>query len=418
MDLLLKNILLPTGRRCDLSIRGGVIAHIGGPARADQTIDCGGMLCLPGAIDMHVHMRDGTQAYKETWKTGSQSALAGGITLVVDQPNCIPPITNESILKERISAARKASFCHFAINAAVTPGAALEEMWSSGAMAFGEIFMTESSFAEGIPEQTLQTALKRIQALGATATIHAEHILAGADDSLTAHTMIRPEAGEAQAVHRIEDLAPSRIALHFCHLSCGMAIDAAIGTVEVTPHHLFLSLERFHPKDGEGKVNPPLRREKTRKQLWERWNRINVVASDHAPHTRDEKVRDFAEVPPGIPGVETMVPLLLAEVQKSRISLQSVMEKTMFNPAAIMGLPKREIHPGNPADLALYPHQARFISADQLHSRAGWSPFEGMEAIFPEIVLVNGVVALRNDEFYETPAQWVPGSGYIPSQIQ
>jgi dihydroorotase len=203
--------------------------------------------------------------------------------------------------------------------------------------------------------------------------------------------------------------------VHFCHLSNAAAVRAAktVGTIEATPHHLFLSRERFSPDDARGKVNPPLRSEHERKALWEVWDLIDVIASDHAPHTVREKDAGFIKAPSGIPGVETMIPLLLGAVLERRISLASVIEKTSAAPSRILGIPEAGFSVGNRADFAIFPREAVPISADLLHSRCGWSPFEGMPAVFPREVIISGMTAFREGEFFPVPARWYPGRGFM-----
>ncbi|MDT8358262.1 MAG: dihydroorotase, partial [Methanomicrobiaceae archaeon] len=347
------------------------------------------------------------------WKTGTRSALSGGVTTVVDQPNSIPPVTTPFILEERVRAAAGAAVCRFAINAAARPEADLAALWRAGAMAIGEAFVAPSSYAEGVGHEAFCEILHRALDLGAPVTVHAEEVGGGTDDSLAMHEHLRSRAGEARAVMRICDDAPPGARVHFCHLSAPGSISAACGTVEVTPHHLFLPVERFSPEDGRGKVNPPLRPEHIRRELWSCWDRIDVVASDHAPHTAEEKSGPYPDAPAGIPGVETMVPLLLREVFCSRIPLSSLIEKTSTNPSRILGLPPRGQEVGQDADIALYPRKATQVRAENLHSRAGWTPFEGFEAVFPRLVVVAGKIALRDGEITPTAPGWIPGNGYI-----
>ncbi len=413
-DLLLKDVTLPTGRRADLTVAGGIVRHVGAPMmRADETIDCGRFTCLPGAVDMHVHMRGGVQAEKEDWRTGTMSAVAGGVTVVVDQPNTIPAITTPDILRARIREAEEHAICGFAINAAVVPDADLEGMWSAGAMAFGEIFAAPSSYGEGLDPETLRRSLARIHALGGPATIHAEEVSDLAPETLAGHDRARPGAGEARAFRAVSALAPEGMRLHFCHASTPASVRAARGTVEVTPHHLFLSYEDFEGEDAGGRVNPPLRDEQTRRALWSCWDRIDVIASDHAPHTPDEKARPFQAAPSGIPGVETMLPLLMAAVRRGRVTLTSVMEKTSWRPATILGIPRAGFEPGSRADFALYPDEITRIDASHLHAKCGWSPFEGFDAVFPEEVIVRGRRAYSCGDFYAGGPAWYPGQGFL-----
>lgn len=415
-DLVLRNVTLPTGRRADIVVANGIVRHVGAPVRAEETIDCSGYTCLPGAVDMHVHMRGGAQAQKEDWHTGTMSAVAGGVTVVVDQPNTVPPITTPELLRERIREAEKQAVCGFAVNAGVLPDADLSGMRDAGAMAFGETFAAPSSYGEGLDAETLKELLAHIHALGGLATVHAEEVSDRAPETLAEHDSARSGAGEARAVRAVSDLAPAGIRLHFCHLSTAASVRAARGTVEATPHHLFLSYGMFDPDDTRGRVNPPLRDEETRRELWSCWDAIDVVASDHAPHTLSEKAVPFKNAPSGIPGVETMVPLLMAAVLRGRITLASVIEKTSWRPAAILGIPRAGFEPGDRADFALYPDEVTRIDASCLHAKCGWSPFEGLEAVFPEEVVVGGARACACGDLREACPAWYPGQGYLSLQ--
>ena len=343
-SLALQNVSLPDGRVADVTIRDGTVCHIGAGIPADRVIDCTGLFVLPAATDMHVHMRGGSQSAKEDWESGTRSALAGGVTVVVDQPNAIPPITTPETLRARIFEAQENSFCHFAINSGVTHNTPINAMWSAGAMAFGEVFFAPSSYGEAVTLQELRTALTRIHALGGLATIHAEEVIQGPDTTLESHAQIRSPEGEGRAVLAVLHANTAGCRLHFCHMSTGASVDAAQGSVEATPHHLFLSREMFENTDTFAKVNPPLRSERERKELLSRWKRIDVVASDHAPHTRPEKLQPFPDAPSGVPGVETALPLLLAAVLEKTISLPEVIAKTSRNPATILGIPPAALH--------------------------------------------------------------------------
>lgn len=337
-SLVLRNVTLPSGRVADITAAEGRVAHVGACQVTADFLDCTGLLVLPAAIDMHVHMRGGSQSAKEDWKSGSMSALAGGVTVVVDQPNTVPPITTRKLLYDRVCDAQAHSWCNFALNSSVTAQTPLEEMWRAGAMAFGETFFAPSSYGDAIGEGTLSRAMERIHAVDGLLTLHAEEVSEYPDTGMISHDHARSPRGELEAVKAVQGLNKAGCRLHFCHLSTKRSLDAASGSVEVTPHHLFLSLEDFEDHDPSGKVNPPLRTEQERKQLWGCWDRIGVIASDHAPHTRAEKAQDFSSAPSGIPGVETLLPLLLARVIEGKISLQSVIEKTSSHPAELLGI--------------------------------------------------------------------------------
>ncbi len=410
--LVLMNVTLPSGRVVDITLDAGRVAHTGASLSCAESIDCKGLIVVPAGIDMHVHMRGGSQSAKEDWKSGSMSALAGGVTVVVDQPNTLPPLNTPEHLNNRVCDAQKHSFCNFAINSSVTPQTPLVKMGEAGAMAYGETFYAPSSYGEGISDTALQDALRQIHTLGGLATIHAEKVSEFPDTDLVAHNLVRSPEGEMLAVKEVGKLNTTGCRLHFCHLSTKRSIDAATATVEVTPHHLFLSYEDFEKTDPFVKVNPPLRTEKERKHLWERWNRIDVIASDHAPHTREEKDQDFSLAPSGIPGVETLVPLLLARVVQGKISLKSVIEKTSTAPADLLGIPRAGFCVGDRADFAIYPKIPTPVTSEMLHSKCGWTPFEGHMGLFPQTVIMGGNIVYRNGDFFRSEPLWFSGKGY------
>jgi dihydroorotase len=414
-DMVLADVTLPDGRVADLSIRDGLVCHTGAPLPAEQIISCRGMTVLPGGVDMHVHLRGGIQREKEDWESGSMSAIAGGVTVVIDQPNTIPPLTTPDAFRSRVAEAGRNSRCSFAINAGVTSGTDLPALWREGAMAFGEIFAAPSSYGEGLSREDLSAALSRIGRLGGLATIHAEEAGTAVPGTLADHNRNRPPRGETETVRSIVQSHGLSARLHFCHLSVSSSVTAAgTASVEVTPHHLFLSIEQSIGTDTLRKVNPPIRGEREREQLVRMWDRIDVIASDHAPHTLREKDVPFGDAPSGIPGVETMLPLLVAWMKEGRISRASLMEKTSWRPADILGIPRAGFMPGERADFALYGDEIAEISVDDLHSRAGWTPYEGFPAVFPEQVILGGAPAYEDGEFHETAPLWFPGRGYYP----
>ena len=416
LDLLLKNVRLPEGRIVDISIAGGLVVHAGAGAGADRTIDCTGILVLPGGVDMHVHMRGGArEAPKEDWWTGSRAALAGGVTLVVDQPNTIPPLTTVEAFRHRVEEARRDSLCHFAVNAGVIPGSPLPDLWRSGAMAFGEIFLAPSTGGAGVSAREMATPLREIHTLGALATIHAEEATEAPEEDLASYGINRSQEAEIRAISRAKEVAPEGMRLHFCHLStAGSVAVSAPHTSEVTPHHLLLSQEDFRPDDARGKVNPPLRNAAGREKLWAAWDRVTVLASDHAPHTTREKAGDFATAPAGMPGVETLIPLLIPKLLSGAISPVSLIAKTSANPCRILGIPAPGFSGGDRADFSLCPPEVTTVHARDLHSRCGWTPFEGKEAVFPETVILAGEEVFRTGDFSPGNPRWFPGRGYHP----
>lgn len=407
-DLILKNArayieggLVDT----DIRIEDGKIVEIKKDLHGehDLLLDLKGLILLPGAIDVHVHMRDGKEAYKEDWFTGTSSAAAGGVTTVVDQPNTDPPIITRKRLDERISKASSQAVVDFLINGGVEKLENFRELYEGGVRAFGEIFQYR------FEPDSLKAILDKIWELGAIATIHPEKKRCVEKDPL------RPPVCEIEGIKDV--LSLNRWGrMHFCHVSVPQGVDliksgGGGATLEVTPHHLFLCDKDRDRLGGYGWMNPPLRSDADRKGLWERVDSIDIIASDHAPHTHGEKLGD--DPPPGVPGVETMVPLMLREVKEGNLSLKRLVELVSERPASIFGLGKygkRGINVGSDADLIVVDMQEeKVIRGDELHSKCRWTPYEGMIGIFPQMTLVRGEVV------YEAGAV-IGGSGrYLPS---
>ncbi|WP_373838415.1 dihydroorotase [Methanospirillum sp.] len=423
--LVLRDVLIPGGRIADITISNGLVKHVGATGKADQEISCNGKIVLPAGTDLHVHMRDGVQKNKETWESGTKSAVAGGITVVVDQPNTIPPLTTPELINKRMMLASSQAYSRFAINGGVTGEADLAGMWQAGVFAFGETFVGPSSYGEAVSTEVLSRMMKEVACFNALMTIHAEQVTEGQNYSLSDHDNLRPISGEVKVIQDILDLnsTDKGCNLYFCHLSSADALRAIPdGTAirEVTPHHLFLSFEKFEPDDVYGKVNPPLRSETVRRELFSCWNKIDVIGSDHAPHTVQDKNQEFFKAPSGIPGVETMIPLLMSQVMDKKISILDIITKTSWKPSEVLGIRKAGYLPGERADFAIYPDELTTITTEFLHSAAGWSPYEGMKAVFPEQTILGGEIVYDSGDFFrpessgDTPNSqlWFPGRGY------
>lgn len=416
LDLLLRNVSVPGDRVVDIGARAGRTVRVDSNQDAARTIDCRGLLVMPAGVDIHVHLRGGAQAYKEDWESGTRAALAGGVTVIVDQPNTDPPLETPERFRARVDQGLKKSRCGFGINGAVTPDAEIEGLHVAGAIAFGEIFVAASSYGSAIDTGMLQDALARVARLGALATLHLEEPLPGTPSTLEEHDRLRPPAGEDQALARVLAVAPPDIRLHCCHLTSPDAVRRARvagATAEMTPHHLLLDREAFAPGDGRGRVNPPLRTRAGREALMACLGEASVVASDHAPHTIEEKARPFPQAPAGFPSVETMMPLLVARAITGEFAVNRLIALTSANPARLIGIRPAGFNPGDRADFALYRRNVEPILAERLHSRCGWTPFEGMPAVFPEIVIMGGEVAYEHGRFADLPGYWIHGKGYV-----
>ena len=451
LDVLIKNTrVLSDGRLmpAEILIENGKIKGISKEFRIssyDEIIDAHNMVAIPAGIDGHVHFRDPGLTYKEDWHSGSCSAAAGGITSVLEHPNTIPPVADKSGFSLKLKRAKKKSVVDFGINGGVTDNIdKLSELWRYGVSVFGEIFMAESTGGLNISRETLGGALNQIGRLDALACIHAEdeklrlenEILLKNDSAIDVHSRIRPNVCEEIAVKdciRANSEATVPAKLHFCHASTPEAVsvikdartqfsssgNAGKITCEVTPHHLFLSAKDYNRLGTLGKMNPPLRSSEDAAYMIQALNSglIQAVASDHAPHAYHEKDVPMRAAPSGVPGVETLMPLMLAAVRKNLISLERVIEVTSLNPARIFGLDrlgKGSMDVGSDADLLLFdPKDMVPIKAKNLHTQCDWTPYEGMDGIFPGMTLLRGAVLWDGHQVIakKGSGQFLPGAG-------
>jgi dihydroorotase len=412
--MLIRNATLADGRVRDVRVDGETIDAVGeGLDADDEVIDATGKRLLPGMIDAHVHFREPGYSHKETWTTGSRSAAAGGVTTVFDQPNTDPPTVDATSFEQKARLARE-SAVDYGINGGVTedwmPGELLEEPLA----ALGEVFLADSTGDMGIDATLFEEAVERAAAAGVEVTVHAEDATlfdetAKDRDDADAWSAYRTAEAEIEAVGRACTVASDLGAeIHIAHTSTpkGADIAAEAGmTCEATPHHLFLSREDLPDLGTLGRMNPPLRSEKRREDLFERLvdGTVDIVATDHAPHTREEKDASIWDAPSGVPGVETALPLLLEEARKGTIDYEHVRDVTASNVADIFELPKKgHVEAGNDADLVLFDPEATVpIRGEELHSKCGWTPFEGRDAVFPELTMVRGNVVYHDGEFGE-----------------
>jgi dihydroorotase len=410
--MLFRDATLADGRVRDVRIDGESIVEVGTGLDGDgETIDADGKLLLPGMIDAHVHFREPGFPHKETWLTGSRSAAAGGVTTVFDQPNTEPP-TVDAAGYERKAELASASLVDYAINGGVTDDWVPEELLEKPIGALGEVFLADSTGEMGIDTERYEEAVNRAHEAGVPITVHAEDATLF-DESVADRTdpdawsAYRTAEAEIEAIRRacrVADDLGARV--HVAHTSTPEGVEAVseVGmTCEVTPHHLFLSQADLEGLGTFGRMNPPLRsedrRESMRRLLVD--GEIDIVATDHAPHTRAEKDAGIWDAPSGVPGVETALPLLLEAARNGRIGYERIRDVTAANVADIFGLERKgRIETGNHADLVLVDPDASVpIRGDALHSKCEWTPFEGRPGVFPELTMVRGHVVFRDGEF-------------------
>lgn len=405
----------------DLWIRDGKVASLGGTHQAEETIDGRGMIVLPGAVDLHVHFRDPGYTHKEDWETGSTSAVAGGVTTVVDQPNTDPPTLDERSYRMKLEIAERRSVVDFCLNGG--PGR-VKRLAELGAAAIGEIFTYDHG------EGDLQRILDETARSGLLPTIHAEdrEVIQENTEPLRdmrepeLYSLARPNRAEAKAIEMVLRMTERA---HICHLSTSEGLELVRAakrggkrvSCEVAPHHLLFTKRDWRRQGTFLKMNPPLRDFRDKDALWDGLRRgdIDAVASDHAPHLPEEKRDDIWDAPPGVPGVETMLPLLLIAVRSNLLSLDRMVDALSRRPAEILGLAsKGRIGVGMDADLAIIdPRAASEIKVDRLHSGAEWTPYEGRRALFPKITMIRGEVVYSDGELAARPGfgRKLPGPG-------
>ena len=412
--MLFQNATLADGRVRDVRVDGDRIADIAtdlSPTGDEEVVDATDKLLLPGAIDAHVHFRQPGYGHKETWETGSKSAAAGGVTTVVDQPNTSPPTTDGEAFDEKAELA-DASIVDWGINGGVTEDWDPDSLFSRPLFALGEVFLADSTGNMGIEADLFADAVARAAEEDVVVTVHAEDATLFDEsakdrtgDDYDAWSTYRAAEAEAAAVERaLEVGGDSAAQIHIAHTSTPEGADLAHdagASCEVTPHHLFLSREDYDDLGTKGRMNPPLRSEERRAGMFERLvnGTIDIVATDHAPHTPEEKDAGIWDAPSGVPGVETMLPLLLEEARKDTIDYERVRDVTATNAAEIFDLPQKgRVKAGYDADLVLVdPDTSQEIRGDDLHSNCGWTPFEGRRGVFPELTLVRGEIVYERD---------------------
>ncbi|RXR29016.1 dihydroorotase [Sphingobium fluviale] len=398
-DLILKSgtVHTPGGPvSADVGVRGGRIAEIGAlRADAGEVIDCTGLDVLPGVIDSQVHFREPGLEHKEDLESGSRAAVMGGVTAVFEMPNTNPNTDTADRVHDKLARAHHRMWCDHAFYVGATADNAedLRELERIPGTAGVKIFMGASTGSLLVDDDA---ALARVLASGTRrVAIHAEdearmnarkdHRVEGDPAS---HPVWRDDESAMLATKRIIALArAAKRRIHILHVTTPAELEYIaqhkdIATCEVTPQHLTLAGEDAYPRLGTyAQMNPPIRSAAHREGLWH-WLRQgvpDVIGSDHAPHTIEEKAKTYPASPSGMPGVQTLVPLFLNHVAEGRLTLQRFIDMTSAGPQRIFGLVgKGRIALGYDADFTVVDLKKRWtVGADWLQSRCGWSPFEG-----------------------------------------
>ena len=399
-DLLLKGgrVHLPGGpAEVAVGVRDGKIVAIGATGDAGEVIDCTGLDILPGVIDSQVHFREPGLEHKEDLASGSLAAVLGGVTAVFEMPNTKPNTDSAEAVADKLARAKGRMWCDhaFYIGATAANAPHLGELERLPGTAGVKIFMGASTGDLLVSEDG---DLARVLASGSRrVAVHAEdeprmqarmgERVAGDPAS---HPVWRDDESAMLATQRILKLArAARRRVHVLHITTPAELELLsqhkdIATCEVTPQHLTLAGEDAYPRLGTyAQMNPPIRSAAHRGGLWYWLNQgvPDVIGSDHAPHTREEKAQPYPGSPSGMPGVQTLLPLMLDHVTHGRMTLARLIDMTSAGPQRIFGLAgKGRIATGYDADFSVVDLKQRWtIEESWLASRCGWSPFTGME---------------------------------------
>lgn len=423
-SLIIRNarIATPDGEitEGDLVCEDGLISQIGKTLdiSADESIDAQGKLLLPGVIDPQVHFREPGKEYKEDLASGSRAAVRGGVTGFLEMPNTDPPTTSQAALDEKLRRAREKSVANYGFFIGATSDN-LDELNHAGPACGIKIFMGSSTGSLLVNDPDV------LEAIFANGTrliaVHAE------DEARIRQRQQQFADRTDPAVHsEIRDNECARLAtelalnlsrkfqrrLHILHLSTHEEVALLRQdkpdwvTAEAIPNHLLLNISDYEKQGSLVQMNPPIRTIKDNEALWAGLHDgvIDLIATDHAPHTLIEKDLPYPKTPAGMPGVETSLPLMLTQMKAGKCSLAEIQRWMCHGPAKAYGIPnKGKIETGWDADLTLVDiDTAHPVRNEDIFSKCGWSPYAGMALYgWPQYTIVNGHVVFDNGHIRE-----------------
>lgn len=426
-DLVIRGgqVMLPAGLLpCNIGVRSGKIAKLG-PIPAGQgatELDATGLTILPGMIDTQVHFREPGGEHKEDLATGSKAAVLGGITGVFEMPNTNPSTSTPEALKDKLDRAKGRMWCEHAFYVGATPDniTALPSLERLPGACGVKLFMGSSTGSLLVEEPgaiagVLRNGHRRV-------AVHAEdearlrerNPIAQSAGHPRAHPDWRDPTTALNATRQIVELArKSGRRIHVLHISTGDEMDYLvdhkdIATVEVTPNHLTLTAPDCYDRLGtNAQMNPPVRDATHQARIWQAVadGTVDILGSDHAPHTAEEKAKAYPGSPSGMPGVQTTLPLMLTHVAEGRLTLQRLVDLMAHGPNRVFGIAnKGRIAIGYDADFTVVDLMAeRVIEQDWLASRAGWSPYTGHKCKgWPVGTIIRGHHVMRDGEVLGT----------------
>ena len=414
-DLVLKNLkLVGESSEFFIAINDGKIASISKtPLHGDKEININGQYVLPGLIDPHVHFRDPGLTYKEDFKTGSMAAANGGFTFVMDMPNTLPKTNTYKAFKDKLEMAKSKSVINFGLHSGHASFEEMEKILELGPMSF-KVFMDLES------DEELDRIFKDISQLEGNPilTVHAEKqsiVLGNIEklstdedlkDSAKTYSYARSAESEIESIKQAIQLSKKYgNDLHICHLSTKEGMELAKSnnvSYEFTPHHLLFDNSYFDEFGTIIKTNPPLREIKDKVNVCD-IDSDSMMGTDHAPHSLEEKNKGVWDSSPGIPSLETVLSLMLTEVNKSNLDFSLIPKIFSENVAKRFNIPKKGFIKENfDADLVVVDlNKKGTFDIENFYTKAEYSPFDGMEYEgAATMTILGGEVIMENNDLY------------------
>ncbi len=384
----------------DIGVNGEKIAAMGSLSQvaAGERVDCRGLHILPGVIDSQVHFREPGLTHKEDLETGSAAAVLGGVTAVFEMPNTDPPTVSAAALEDKLERATGRMHCDFAFWVGGTHDNVddLPELERLPGAAGIKVFMGSSTGKLLVGDDAgVLAILKKIRRRAAFHSEDEERLeerkaLRVAGDP-SSHPVWRDEIAALKSTQRLVALArEARARIHVLHISTAEEIEfleAAknVASCEATPHHLTLDADDYARLGTKLQMNPPVRERRHREAIWRGVEQgiVDVLGSDHAPHTLQEKAKSYPESPSGMTGVQTLVPVMLDHVASGRLTLQRFVDLTSAGPQRLFGLTnKGRIAAGYDADFTIVDLKRRATISDSwIASRCAWTPYDGQSVV-------------------------------------
>ncbi|TPI32580.1 dihydroorotase [Mesorhizobium sp. B3-2-1] len=408
----------------DIGVKGGRIALIGDlrQASAGETIDCRGLHILPGVVDSQVHFREPGLEHKEDLETGSRAAVLGGVTAVFEMPNTNPLTTSEAALADKVRRGSGRMHCDFAFWVGGTrdnardvgdlerlPGAAGIKVFMGSST--GDLLVEDDEGVASILRNTRRRAAFHSEDEFRLRERLGERI----EGDPSSHPVWRDEIAALRCTERLVRIARDvRARIHVLHISTAEEIlflehHKDVATCEATPHHLTLSADDYARLGTLIQMNPPVRDKRHRDGVWHGIAQgvVDVLGSDHAPHTLAEKAKSYPASPSGMTGVQTLVPIMLDHVNAGRLTLQRFVDLSSHGPQRIFGMARKgRIAAGYDADFTIVDMKRReTITNAQAGSKAGWTPYDGKQVTgWPIGAVIRGTRVMWEGEI-ATPSQ-------------